>query len=332
MREGVHPVTFENRQGLALFGLLHQPAVSRTDVGIILLSPGVKGRVAPHRLYNKMASAFCELGFPVLRFDFHGLGDSEGVVTEAMLADFYRTVQFGRYVEDTHRAIEWMQENCGCDRFVLGGLCGGAITGVLAGAGHEKVAGILGLGLPVILDGSDVDKTLHMTVGQLNGLRVRYFRKLLRPAAWLRLLTFRTDIRLLFRSMLAPFRKRAVTAGARDDSLAKQALASNQNPCFPPAIMRLLSDSRSVLLIFSGSDRLHWEFEEKFLAFHRRSFEKYSHLAEVRVVKDANHIFTFPEWQQEMLRLSESWLLVNFPEPDARHGGVLRAPLVAPPA
>jgi len=99
-------VTFRNRDGFRLFGILHQPDRPREPgLGILLLSPGVKMRVAPHRLYNKMAAGLAALGYPVLRFDFHGLGDSEGDASETNLADLYRATQQGRYVPDTLCAI-----------------------------------------------------------------------------------------------------------------------------------------------------------------------------------------------------------------------------------
>ena len=74
-----HAVTFENANGEKLFGIIHEPlAQARRDVGIILLSPGVKNRVAPHRLYNKMAAAYVSLGFWVFRFDCSWVGRFRG--------------------------------------------------------------------------------------------------------------------------------------------------------------------------------------------------------------------------------------------------------------
>ena len=128
------PVTFLNRKGCKLFGILHIPPQPRKDVGIIILSPGIKSRVAPHRLYVKMARRFCEMGFCVLRFDPEGIGDSEGEIEERMSADFYGSVQVGRFVGDTIDAMDWMEKEHGISRFILAGLCGGAITGLLTGA------------------------------------------------------------------------------------------------------------------------------------------------------------------------------------------------------
>ena len=73
------PVSFRNARGETLHGMLHAPAAEvRRGVCILLLSPGIKGRVGPHRLYLKLAGPFVAAGFHVLRFDYYGLGDSEG--------------------------------------------------------------------------------------------------------------------------------------------------------------------------------------------------------------------------------------------------------------
>ncbi len=104
-------VSFRNRQGMTLHGMLHepQPAAAR-GVCVLLLSPGIKGRVGPHRLYLKIAARLVPLGFHVLRFDYYGLGDSEGELEEDLLADMYNTIQAGRYVDDTIAAMDWMSD------------------------------------------------------------------------------------------------------------------------------------------------------------------------------------------------------------------------------
>jgi alpha-beta hydrolase superfamily lysophospholipase len=310
-------VSFVNPDGHRLVGILHEPIESpRSDVGVILLSPGVKNRVAPHRLYNKMAAEYVALGFWVFRFDFYGLGDSEGEIREPLLADLYGSIQVGRYVEDTRSAMDWMRRRTGVRRFVLGGLCGGAITGVLAGAGHEAVAGILSLGLPVILDGSSVDKIRNMTGHQLARMRRGYLRKLMAPSAWLRVLTLRTDFRLLARALTT--RRRPAAAGAPSGPPAPAASGTNANPRFPPAFLRLLADGRPVLLLYSGADRLYAEFQEKFLKSHQERLRAHAGLVDVVVVDRANHVFTFQAWQDEMLARTRAWLLERFPGPNAQ--------------
>src|SRR5262245_8274609 len=101
--------SFRNGAGQMLHCILAVPdrVVARSDVVCLLLSPGVKMRVAPHRLYRKLTNDFLDRGISVLRVDFHGLGDSEGDLPEERLDQLYRQVQLGRHVDDTRAAIDY---------------------------------------------------------------------------------------------------------------------------------------------------------------------------------------------------------------------------------
>lgn len=303
-------IMFPNREGLRLFGILHRPsdAVPEKDIGVIFLSPGVKTRVAPHRLYNRMAESLLKQGYPVLRFDFHGLGDSEGELPERQLADLYATVQDGRYVEDTLCALDWMQDRLGIDRFVLAGLCGGAITGLLAAGKDHRARGVLGLGLPVALDGRDVDASRFMTQGQLEDMGASYLRKLANPRAWLRLLTLRTDYRMLVRAVS----RRILGRRPRPVPLPEGGPVSNLNPLFPPAFFDFLASSGKLLLVFSGADRLAWEFDEKFSQPYAEKLRGLGDAYEIHSIPNANHILSDPEWRREMQAISDSWLSRHF--------------------
>ncbi len=146
------------------------------------------------------------MGFRVLRFDFSGLGDSEGLVNEATAAEFYGTVQLGRYVSDTRAAMDWMEKEYHASRFILAGLCGGAITGLLAGANDGRVDSLIGLGLPVILDSDQVDPAKYLTTGELDQWREGYVSKLFDLRSWVRLLTFRSNFRVILKVLLSSLR------------------------------------------------------------------------------------------------------------------------------
>lgn len=300
-------MVFHNRDRLKLFGILHPQQGPAERPGIILLCPGVKNRVAPQRLYVKMAKRFCSLGFEVLRFDFHGIGDSEGEIREELAADFYGTVQAGRYVDDTLAAMDWMQANRGTNAFILAGLCGGAITGLLAGARDMRVCGLLALGIPVTVNGRGFDPAKYITQGQLDRMRGKYIAKLGDASSWERLVTFRSDYRKIVMSLCAPF-LRGLRKGDRpeENKAGRQGSGGNLNPLFREAFEKMLQSGRRVIFIFSGSDRLQWEFEEKFaenfnLAQWRGLFQKHT-------IPEANHVFSFTEWQESMLDIACGWL------------------------
>ena len=283
------PVTFRNRHGLKLFGILHTPASAPPGkLVVLLLSPGTKMRVGPQRLYVQVTSRLLQLGLSVLRFDFHGLGDSEGLLPENQLRDVYNHVEVGRFVDDTIDAMNWMQQTYGCEQFLLAGLCGGAVTGLLTGERDPRVAGLLAIGITPVLSASVADASMYMTIGQLEVQQQMYLRRLLSPQAWIRLISFQADNRLI-RRMLGHWLRRA-TGRARDSAAVQQGENDNANPRFPPAFFKMLSSRRPMLLVFGGSDRLHWEYEEKFVARHRERLATMPQLAEVHIVELANHV------------------------------------------
>jgi hypothetical protein len=151
-----------------LHGMLHEPDASEArGVCILLLSPGIKGRVGPHRLYLKLADPLVAAGFHVLRFDYYGLGDSGGELGERVMADMYNSIQGGRYVDDTIAAMDWMASHHGISRFVGSGLCGGSISALLTAQADRRIESLLGIGLPSTLEGGAQNFDRFMTRGQL---------------------------------------------------------------------------------------------------------------------------------------------------------------------
>lgn len=309
---GIEAVTFKDSQGFTLFGMLERPAPENDrKTGVILLSPGIKMRVAPHRLYNKLSAKMVSQGYTVLRFDFYGLGDAEGSLEEEFLADLYGTVQVGRYIDDTRCAISWLTEHSGIKDVVLAGLCGGAVTGLLAAQGDDRVKGLFALGIPVILDSSNVDTSKYLTGGQLDRLHQGYLKRALSLKSWFRLLTFRSDYRVIFKIIKRKFGIKEDSA-ASSDNQAENTEPDNTNPLFAPAFFDLVQSGKKILLVFSGADRLSWEFDEKFRHRHAARLEEYSALIEEHMIENANHIVSQTEWQEDLLTVSTDWLTRNF--------------------
>jgi alpha/beta superfamily hydrolase len=101
----------------------------------------------PHPLYggtlhNKVvfhvARALHELGLPVLRFNFRGVGLSEG------------THDGGRGEQDDVRAaLDWLAAQQPGRPLVLAGFSFGAAVGLRVGCNDPRVVDLIGLGLPV---------------------------------------------------------------------------------------------------------------------------------------------------------------------------------------
>lgn len=309
----VEAISFPNRAGLRLFGTLHVPEQSAPNLpAVLLLSPGVKMRIGPGRLYVPLTELLNSLGYTVLRFDFFGLGDSEGDLSETILADVYNHIEVGRYVDDTLCAIEWLAATHGFKRFILGGLCGGAITALLAADRDRRVESLLSLGMNITLASNAATPAAYLTRAQLDSRRQKYFRRLLEPKSWWRLLTFQSEYAVIWRSM-----KRLFVKGAPAQQTAPPAgNRGNANPLFPPAYFAFLERGGRALMIFSEKDRLQSEYEEKFVAFNSQRLQSYREQIKQHVIPNANHVLTFHEWQREMLEHCRSWLST----PQIRHG------------
>jgi uncharacterized protein len=310
------PIAFENRNGQKLFGILEQPDKPVSTTTVLLLSPGIKMRVGPHRLYNKLSKILVEQGLNVLRFDFYGLGDSEGTIGESVLVNVYNSIQDGRYVNDTLDAMNWLSQTYGQEHFILGGLCGGAITGLLAGCNEKRVTGLLGLGLINVFEGGEDNFSKFVTDGQLSSLKDGYVRKLNDWASWKRLLTFKSDFRVIFKIFTKPVRlvsKKLKSLFEGRDELSEAELppalqGTNANPRFAPAFFRMVRNHKKMLLIFSGADRLLYEFEEKFESIYRSKLRPYESEYSVITIPEANHILSMKEWEDEMHKHVVQWI------------------------
>lgn len=303
----VSAVTFSSSDGHTLFGTLHSPAGAREDLPVVvLLSPGVKMRVGPGRLYVPLTDALVAMGYRVFRFDFYGLGDSTGELQETLLADVYNNIEVGRYVTDTRSAIQWLRENTHAKKFILGGLCGGAITALLTAEREPDVEGLLSLGMTVTLASNAATPAKYLTRAQLDSRRQGYYRRLLQPRSWWRLLTFQSEYAVIWRSM-----KRLVVKekpAAQPPAAASAEQRGNANPLFPPAFFAFLKRGGRALMLFSEKDRLQSEYEEKFAAPFADQLRPYLPQLQQHIVAEANHVLSFTPWQKEMVAVSCSWL------------------------
>lgn len=316
MNSSMRCVEFSNRQGYRLRGMLHEPDASAArDVCILLLSPGIKGRVGPHRLYLKIAAGLVPLGFHVLRFDFHGLGDSEAQLTEHELADVYNQVHGGRYVSDVIDAMDWMQSTYGISRFVGSGLCGGSITALMTGEADRRIESILGIGLPTVLEGGPENWARYISAAQASTLRTGYLRKLLDPRSLLRFLAGKSSYGAIFRVFRLMLQDESKVS--REHSLTTDSGPANSNPRFATAFLSMLETRRPMMLIFSENDRLRLQFAEHFERPFAARIQSQRHFYQVQIIPKANHVLSDRASVCELLKIAESWLASLYPSPQA---------------
>jgi alpha-beta hydrolase superfamily lysophospholipase len=134
------PFYFQS-QGAWLFGWLHQGESSpRCQRGVVLAAPLGYEQIHAHRSLRHLADALAEAGFAVLRFDYHGTGDSAGVDEDA---DRHAT-----WLANLRSAIDWMRGELGCAEISIVGIRLGATLAAQVAA-DEPVADLV-LWAPVV--------------------------------------------------------------------------------------------------------------------------------------------------------------------------------------
>lgn len=312
--------TVRNSEGHALHCILEEPAGGAAGAreAAVLLCPGIKTRVAPHRLYRKLAGSFLDRGIPVMRVDFRGLGDSEGEWPLDSLEAIYRSTELGHCVDDARSALDFLERQVGIRRFIVGGLCGGAITGLHLASQDRRVVGLYGIGLPTTLHGAGRKELDEIPRGELLAKRIRYLRKALQPSSWLRLITLQSDFGLMRRILVDGTRRPRRKAGERPALSIPGAPPPNSppaadlNPALPGAVFAMLNAGCFALLIFGENDRQRWDFEEKFSGPWADALVPYGRLLSTAVISGANHILGDPAAVAEANRVTGDWLEAQF--------------------
>jgi uncharacterized protein len=107
--------------GETLIGILHRPTIEAADSGVLIVVGGPQYRAGSHRQFTLLARALAVAGYPVLRFDYRGMGDSSGAQRS-----------FEEVSDDIGAAITAGQQRLPyLHRWLLWGLCDGASAALL---------------------------------------------------------------------------------------------------------------------------------------------------------------------------------------------------------
>jgi hypothetical protein len=119
-----------------LLGIVTLPAQPRPGApALLLMNAGVVHRIGPHRLNVKLARALAQDGITSIRIDLSGLGDSPAATG---------ATHFGQQaIRDLQAAMAHLEQSDGIRRFVVFGLCSGAVNGYRLALADERIAGLL---------------------------------------------------------------------------------------------------------------------------------------------------------------------------------------------
>jgi exosortase A-associated hydrolase 1 len=161
-------------QGDSLVGVLARPVVSRDDVGVVVAVGGPQYRVGSHRQFVLLSRRLAEAGYPALRFDVRGMGDSTG--------EFPGFEALG---PDLQAAVAALQAAApGVQRVVVWGLCDAASAAMMQARDLHALAGL------VLLN----PWTRNLDTHARTEVKQYYAQRLFDPVFWRKLLSGRVRV------------------------------------------------------------------------------------------------------------------------------------------
>lgn len=126
------PVTFAG-----CFGWLHAPRDrSGGDVAVLICTGLLQDAILAYGSLRVLADDLAEAGYPTLRFDYPGTGDSSDEAVE-------HGGHWKAWQRSVDEAADWLRAHTGATRLVLVGLRLGTTLATLAAARRDDVAGLL---------------------------------------------------------------------------------------------------------------------------------------------------------------------------------------------
>jgi exosortase A-associated hydrolase 1 len=267
--------------GDALVGILSLPAAPSAR-GVLIVVGGPQVRTGSHRQFTLLARTLAAEGVPVLRFDYRGMGDSEGAARG-----------FDSVDEDLRAAIDRFQREVpGLDEVVLWGLCDGAAASALYAPQDTRVRGLVLLNPWVRTEEGAARATLK-----------HYYRgRLLDAGLWKKIASGRFDLLGAAKSF----------AGVARSALRPRQAGGRETPSCGAALPERLHAALSrfqgkVLVLLSGADLTAQEFSVVAQAAHWRTLMASPRFAQ-RTLPRADHTCSRREWHQQMTAWTTEWL------------------------
>ena len=274
-------LTFEC-DGARLWGILTRPRVGAIEsaIAVLVVVGGPQYRVGSHRQFVLLARALARRGFPTLRFDYRGMGDSEG-----------DTRDFEAAGPDLRCALDALSHACPGSRIVVWGLCDAAAAAMMFATDDPRVTGIVAA------------NPWTRSEASLAAAHVKHYyaERLLQREFWVKLLRGGLDLRASLGALLGNLR--------RAGSFYRQRPAAGQDQRFQTRMAQGLAAFRGkLLLILSGNDLTAKEFVQ----YTDSAPEWRGLLADPKVSRidlaEADHTFSRRIWQDRVEDETCTWL------------------------
>ncbi len=261
------------KDGLA--AILAMPETAHAQ-GVLIIVGGPQYRAGSHRQFTLLSRSLAEAGIPCMRFDYRGMGDSEG-----------KLHIFDEVEKDIRAAVDAFFSHCSqLEKVVLWGLCDAASAAIFYAHRDLRVSGLV-LANPWVRTPQGEAKTQ---------LKHYYLSKVTDPHLWRKLISGKFDFANSIKGFFGAVSK------------ARQEAPKNDQPL--PERMRtdLEGFQGSSLLILSGNDLVAREFEDAVKASDAWQNLLDSPKVLRQILPDADHTFSSRLWRDQVAEWTCDWV------------------------
>lgn len=289
MKMNEKPIVIESCAGHPLLGMLH-PAAGKPELGVlVMVAGGPQYRIGGHRQLVLWAREISSHGFPVLRFDFSGMGDSYGEYCE-----------FDNTEDDIRAALDRLfEETPSLKQVVLWGECNACSASLFYAHKDPRIKGIVML-----------NPWVRTEQGQAKAVVKHYYlNRLTQRSFWAKVFGLKFDFLGSIRSAMQMI---SIARGQASSAPGKARLGAKAGVDLRPLPDRMLDGlSRfegRIMLVMSGRDMVAREFDDLLQATPAWN----EHLAACALVrhdlKYADHTFSTGEWRDQVAEWGIEWL------------------------
>jgi len=267
-------------RGEKMLAILHRAGGVANNVGIVIVVGGPQYRIGSHRQFTLLARHLAAAGFPVLRFDYLGMGDSDGAWRD-----------FDAIDTDISVAVDsLMRQEPTLEGVVLWGLCDAASANAFYAVNDNRVVGQIAL-----------NPWVRTSEGEAQAfIRHYYLQRLLDPALWRKIVRLEFDLFGSLRDFLGKLRHSRADGGSQT--------VDTSRPLPERVRESQMRFAGPTLLILSGNDLTAREYEDRVSEDPDWQAWMETPPVEVRRLDEADHTFSRAAWRDQVAAWCGDWL------------------------
>jgi exosortase A-associated hydrolase 1 len=280
-----HVVSFNNAEN-QLIGVLHLVQQSDPKIGLVIIVGGPQTRVGSHRQFVLLSRYLANNGVPSLRFDYTGMGDSQGIHSS-----------FLNISDDIESAISLLKSRSGVSKVVLLGLCDAASSALIY-AKKKPCTDLAGIVL--------LNPWVRSEQGEAKALvKYYYFKRLQDAEFWGKLFSFRLEVLSSIKGLLGNIRRSTKLNKLSNTEVNAETDDSN---FIEHMLEGLKTFQGKIMLVISGDDLTAAEFCDLASDSKEWRHELEKKIDHQLVLPNSNHTFSTQICRDKVEAATLEWL------------------------